>query len=78
MMSGGTTGASLWIVKCTPRSIAQRAGLTLLPRASPKLRRCQSPQKKECAAKNEGTAPSSAARSSWSARINCAWMTTER
>ena len=64
MTSGGTIGASLCTVKRTPRSIAQRTGLTLFPRASPKLRRCQSPQKKAWAEKNEGTTRRAAARSS--------------
>ena len=63
-MSGGTMGASLCTVKGTPRSIAQRTGLTLSPRAAPKLSRCQSPQKKAWAEKNEGTTPRAAARSS--------------
>ena len=63
-MWGGTIGASLCTVKGTPRSIAQRTGLTLLPRASPKLYRCQSPQKKAWAEKNDGTTRRAAARSS--------------
>ena len=78
IMCGGTTEASLWTVNGTPRSSAQPTGLTLLPRSSPKLRRCQSPQKKACAEKNEGTTFSSLARSSWSARMSWAWMMTER
>jgi hypothetical protein len=44
MMSGGTIGASLWIVKTSSRSRAERSGLIRRARSSPKLSRCQSPQ----------------------------------